>query len=101
MEWNLLRDEEKEINNSFEFASLYKQSLIKPKYPFYNMFIDLTIKSAFKSGLKVDYFVKTQLKKVLNDELHEEDEFQKDFRNSRIKFSPENKVFYVILNYSP
>lgn len=91
-EWNLLRDDENEIKNAFEFASLYKQSGIKHEIAFYNLFIDLNFKSAIKSALKTEHFIKTQLKKVFNEEIHLEDIFQKQFRKTKIKFSPENKV---------
>jgi hypothetical protein len=88
----LLRDEDKEIMNSFEFVDLYKHSQIKPIFPFYNMFVTITVKSAIQSGLRTQHLIKTKLKKVFNEEMQIEDDFQKKSRNTKIKFSLENKV---------
>jgi len=92
IEWNLLRDEYKEIRNSFEFAGLYKQLEIKPRITFYNLFVNLVVKFAIKLGYRTKHFIKTQLKNVFNEEKNLEDNFQRHFKSTKIKISHEDKV---------
>ncbi len=97
IEWNLLRDDEKEIKTCFEFANLHKQSGINPKFLIYNFFLNLTKKAVNTSSFIVQHLIKSQLKKVFNEEINIEDNFQRQFRNTRIKFLQEKRVLISFL----